>query len=91
MKLVLLRGVNDKCIDALNLIDGGDITQVTFDYTCKLARNYSSSTLRKDKGSRLLPKKTIGVSRVEPSNLLYNMKEDIIGHLETQLDTLPPS
>lgn len=90
LKVVYLRGVNKECIDALNLMGGGDITQSTFDDIFKLARNFFRATPKKDRSSRFLPttKTSTGVSRVELTNLLSNMKGDIISHLETQLDTL---
>lgn len=90
--LVFLKGSNEECIDALNLMGGDDITQATFDDICKLARNYSRSTLRKDKIFRPLPtiKTSTSVSRVKLRNLLSNINKDIVNHLETQLDTLHP-
>jgi len=90
LKLVFLRGVNDDCMDALNLMGAGDISQLPFEDVCKVCRNYLRTFTKRTRGERA---STIGkvsnlVSRVELSNPLTNMKEDIISHLASQLDTL---
>lgn len=42
LKLVFLRGVNEDCMDTLNLIqEGGDIYQLSFEDIYKVYKNYS--------------------------------------------------
>lgn len=90
LKLVILRGVHEDCMDALNIIRGGDISQMKFEKICKICRNYLGTFTKRPRDNRtsILGKSSTGVSKVELSNLLSNMKEDIINHLATQLDTL---
>lgn len=90
LKLVFLMGINEYSMDALNLIGGGDSSKGTFEEILKVCRNYSRTLFKKLRGERssITSKSYNGVSRVEISNLLSNMKQDIINHLTTQLDTL---
>jgi len=72
-------------MDALNLIGQGDISQLAFEEIYKIYRNYSQTFAKRPRGERtsITNKATSGVSRVEISNLLSNMKEDIIIHMAT--------
>lgn len=86
LKLVSLRGDNEECMDALNLIGEGDVSQLLFEAICRVCRNYSRSFTKRSRGERTstIGKTSNGVSKVELSNLLSNMKEEIISHLATQ-------
>lgn len=90
LKLIFLRGVNEDCMDALDLIGVGYISQEPFEEIYKACRNYSRSFTERVKRDRTssINKSITGVSKAELRNLLSNMKEDIISHLSTQLDTL---
>ena len=46
-KLVFLRGVNDDCLEALDLMAGGDVYQAQWDNLKKICQNYSRSTMKK--------------------------------------------
>lgn len=59
-KLVFLRGMNDNCLEALDLMVGGDIYQYSSDDLKKICLNYSRSTMKKGKGNRT--KATKGIS-----------------------------
>ena len=46
-KLVFLRGVNDSCVEALDLMVGGDLYQSSWDDLKKIHWNYSRSPMKK--------------------------------------------
>jgi hypothetical protein len=77
-------------MDALNLIGEGYIPQEPFDDIFKACSKYSRSFTKKVRGDKTssTSKTSNGVSRVELSYLLENIKEYIIIHLDTQWDTL---
>ncbi|GLJ22804.1 hypothetical protein SUGI_0429720 [Cryptomeria japonica] len=91
LKLIFLRGISDECIDCLDLMGGGDITQSTWAEIGQICKKYSRSTSKKNKkfkpGAPLSASGT-RVSRLELSLLLKDFKEDIINNMATQLDTL---
>lgn len=49
-KLLFLRGVSDSYTDALDLIGGGDITQLPWDDIKKICQNYSRAAVKKGRG-----------------------------------------
>lgn len=74
-KLVFLRGINEECIDALNLMGGGDITQETWNDIQQLCKNYSRVALKSPRGYKYTPNKSnFGVSRIELTNLLKDFQ-----------------
>ena len=79
-KLVFLRGVNDDCLEALNLMVGSDVYQASWDDLKKICYNYSRSTMKKGRGPRSTVTKGIsqGISNLKISNLLSDFKQDII-------------
>ena len=89
-KLVFLRGVNDNCLEALDLMAIGDIYQSSWDELKKICLNYSRSTMKKGKGHQTIATKGIsqGISKLEISNLLSNFKKIIINDVTTHLDTM---
>jgi hypothetical protein len=38
---ILIRGIRDECLNLLNLMGGGDISQVEYDQICELCKIYS--------------------------------------------------
>lgn len=76
LKLVFLRGVNENCLEALDLMAGGDIYQSSWDDLKKIYLNYSMSTVTKGKGyrSRATKGASQGISKLEISNLLLDFK-----------------
>jgi hypothetical protein len=36
--IILLRGIKDDCMDALNLMGVGDVSQITYDDICELCK-----------------------------------------------------
>jgi hypothetical protein len=89
---VLLRGVREDLMEALDLIVVGDIYQFTYDEIKDLFKNYSRVTMRKGRGSKtILPstsKSTTGVTKAEIGNLIEDMKTNILNSLSMQLDAL---
>ena len=79
-KLVFLRGVNDDCLEALDLMAGDDVYQASWYDLKKICQNYSRSTMKKVRGPCSTVTKGIsqGISKLEISNLLSNFKQDII-------------
>ena len=89
-KLVFLRGVNDNCMEALDLMGGGDIYQSSWDDFKKIYLNHSRSIVKKGRGCRSTVTKGIshGISKLEISNLLSYFKKDIINDVTTHLNTM---
>ena len=78
-------------MEALHLMDGGGVTQRTWNEIKEICQNYSRATMKKGRGLRSIPHKTnggSGVSKMELSNLLSNFNKDIINDVATQLDTM---
>ena len=85
-KDLFLRGVQEESMEALDLMDGGDVTKRTWDEIKEICQNYSRATVKKGRGLRSLPHKTngeLGVSKMELSNLLSDFKQDIINDVAT--------
>ena len=85
-----MRGVNDDCLEALDLMASGDVYQASWDDFKKICQNYSRSTMKKGQGPRSTVTKGInqGISKLEISNPLSDFKQDIINDVATQLDTM---
>ena len=75
-KLVFLRGVNESCLEALDLMAGGDVYQASWDDLKKICQNYSRSTMKKGRQPHSIVTKGIsqGISKLEISNLLSDFK-----------------
>ena len=75
-KLVFLRGVKEDCLEALDLMDGSDVYQSSWDDLKKKKFNYSRSAMKKGRGHRSLTTKGTnqGISKLEISNLLIDFK-----------------
>jgi hypothetical protein len=52
LKIVLLRGVRDDYMEALNLITFRDISKCTYDEIRNVCKNYSRDSTKKGKGIR---------------------------------------
>ena len=89
-KLVFLRGVNESCLEALDLMVGGDVYQASWNDLKKICQNYSRSTMKKGYRPRSIVTKGIsqGISKLEITNLLSDFKQDIINDVATHLDTM---
>jgi hypothetical protein len=95
MCIILLRGIKDDCMDALNLMQVGDVSQMTYEDIYELCKHYSRGTTKSRRGSRYLASRVTkssggAVTRVEIRNMLDNFKTDILNSLRSQLDTFQP-
>lgn len=78
-------------MDDLDLMAQGDLTQKTWNDIKEICQNFSRATMKKGSGLKSLPHNTnvrLGVSNMELSNILSNIKHDIINDVATQLDTM---
>jgi hypothetical protein len=48
----MLRGITDDCMDLMNLMGRGDISQMGYDDICDLCRRYSRGISKHGKGPR---------------------------------------
>ena len=89
-KLVFLRGVNDNCLEVLDLMAGGDVYQASWDDLKTVCQNYSRSTMKKGRGPHSIAIKGISqdIMKIEISNLLSNSKQDIMNDVATHIDTM---
>ena len=89
-KLVFLRGVNDNCMEALDLMASGYVYQSSSDDLKKICLNYLRSPMKKCRGHWSTTTKGIcqGISKLEISNLLLDFKEDIINDVAMHLDIM---
>lgn len=89
-KHLFSKGVNDACIEVLDLMASGDITQRNWNDIKRIYQNYSRALVKKRLGFRPIVSKSngFGASRGEISNLLSEFKQDIINNVATKLDTM---
>ena len=74
--LVFLRGVHDNCLEALDLMAGGDVYQSSWDDLKKISQNYSWSTMKKGRGpcSTVTRGTRQGILKLEICNMLLDFK-----------------
>jgi hypothetical protein len=44
--IILLRGIQDECIDLLNLMGRGDISHISYEDICELCKHYSQGNAK---------------------------------------------
>jgi hypothetical protein len=54
LKTLLLKGIQDKFLEILNLMGTGDVFQLPYDDICELCRRYSRGNFKIGKNSREL-------------------------------------
>jgi hypothetical protein len=92
LRIIFLRGIKDDCMDALNLMGAGDISQMTSNDICELCKRYSRGITKSGKNPRDLVSRITnpsggGVTRTEIGNMLDNFKTNILSSFSSQLDT----
>jgi hypothetical protein len=92
-RVFLLRGIRDECIEILNLMSGGDISQLEYDTIIDLCCRHSKGTSKTSRGPRDILARTDkttrgGVTREKIRNMIENFKIDLLSNLRFQLDTL---
>ena len=49
LKIIMLRGIRDDCLDMLNLLGNGDISKESFEKIVELCKRYSRGSSRNNK------------------------------------------
>ena len=77
--------MEETCVQALDLMVGGDITQSTWEDIKRYYKNYSRDNVKKGRGicSNSLKTGINGVSKLEISIFLSIFKKDIINNVAT--------
>jgi hypothetical protein len=94
MRTILLRGIRDECLEVLNLMGSGDVSQLPYDEVCDLCRKYSRGNSKTGRSSRDATSRFTksvagaGVTKDEIGNMFENFKTDILISLSSQLDVL---
>jgi len=94
LKALLLKYIRDEWIDILNIMDKGEISQLSQGEICELCIHISRGKARTKKNprdlilSRIIKSAAGTISRVELGNFLDNLKKYILGSLSAQIGTL---
>lgn len=82
-KLLFLRGIQDGCTEALDLMAGGDITQSNWDDIEKICLKYSRAIGKRGRGYKPAIGRTngLGASKSKITHLLSDFKQDIIKNM----------
>ena len=93
LKIILLRGIRECCLDMLNLLGKGDISKESFDHIVDLCRRYSkrssrTSTRERDIFTRAQKSASGGATRAEIGNLLENFKTNMMSSIYSQFDIM---
>jgi hypothetical protein len=93
LQTISIRFIQDECMDILNLMGRGDISNLGYDAICEMCKIYSRGNSKHGKDPRYVATRIMkstggGVTLVDIGNLLDNFKMDILGSLSSQFDTL---
>ena len=99
LKIILLRGIRDDCLDMLNFLGKGYISKEPFGNIVELCKRYSRGSSRnnkrdkQDKLERVVFDRTQkssngGATRGEIGNLLENFKTEIMSSISLEIDVL---
>ena len=93
LKLIMIQGMRDDCLDMLNLMRKGDISKEPLEdiiYLCLRSSRGSSRKISqtRDTSARIHKFSNGGVTREEIGDLFENFKMDILSSLTTQLNVL---
>jgi hypothetical protein len=94
LKIILLKGVRDDCLDTLNMLGKGDISKESYEDIVNLCKRCSQGTTRnkpvtKDTTFSRVHKSTNGgARRAEIGNLLEDFKTKMIKSFASQIDNL---
>ena len=98
LKIILLRGIRDDCLDMLNLLEKGDISKESFEKIVELCKSYSRGSSRnnrrdkRDKLERDILDRTQkssngGATHAEIGKLLENFKIEMMRSI-SKIDVL---
>lgn len=90
MKTIFIRGMRNDCLDTLNLLGKGDISQESFDEKIKICLRCSRGSSRGrvmvwDASVKIQKSTNEGVIRAEIINLFKNLKTDLLSTLSAQI------
>ena len=96
LKIILLRGIMEECLEMLNMLGKGDISKESFEKIVELRKRYStgfSSNNKRDKLEQDVFDRTRnssngGATRAEIGNLLKNFKIEMIRSFSSEIDVL---
>ena len=99
LKIILLRGIRDDCIDMLNLLGKGDISKESFGKIVELCKRYSRGSsqnnkwdkwdkLERDGFDRTQKSSNGGATRAEIGNILENFKTKMMSSISSKIDVL---
>ena len=94
LKTLLLKGIQDKYLEILNLMGAGDVFQLLYDDVCELCIRYSRGNFKNGKNSKepssrfLKFAAKLGALGAEIGNLFENFNANINGSLNSQLGVL---
>ena len=96
LKIILLRGIRDDCLDMLNLLGKGDISKEPFEKIVELCKRYSRGSSRNNKREKLehdifdrtQKSSNGGATRAEIGNLLENFKTEMMSSISSEIDVL---
>ena len=99
LKIILLHGIRDDCLDMLNLLGMGDISKEYFGNIVELCKRYSRGSSRNnrwDKRDKIecdvfdrTQKSSNGeATRAEIGNILENFKTEMMSSISSEIDVL---
>ena len=99
LKIILLHGIRDDCLDMLNLLGKGDISKESFEKIVELYKRYSRGSSRNNKRDkrdnlecdvfdRTQNLSNGGATRAEIRNLLKIFKTEIMSSIPSKIDVL---
>ena len=99
LKIILLCGIKDDCLDMLNLLGKGDISKEPFGKIVELCKRYSRGSSRNNKQEkrdklerdvfdRTQKSSNGGATHAEIGNLLENFKTEMMSSISSEIDVL---
>ena len=99
LKIILLHGIRDDCLDMLNLLGKGDISKEPFGNIVELCKRYSRGSSRNNKRDKRdkLERDVFDITQnlsnggdtcAEIGNLLENFKIEMMSSISSEIDVL---
>ena len=99
LKIILLHGIRDDCLDMLNLLGKGDISKESFEKIVELCKRYSKGSsrnnrrdkwdkLERDVFDRTQKSSNGGAAHAKIGNLLENFKIEMMSFISSEIDVL---
>ena len=102
LKIILLHGIREDCLEMLNLLGKGDISKESFEKIIELCKRYSRGSSKNNKRDKwdkwdklecdvfdkTQNSSNGGDTRVEIGNLLENFKIEMMSSISSEIDVL---